>query len=132
MEAVRDQWHWILGRNPNGYSMVTRVGKGPDRMYHMEWGPEEPPPPGFLVGGPNAESMGYLSPGAPAKALLWENPKTLSTGLAKGNLWHWRQEELWDSGFVADGEWTDGWWCVSEPDIYYSANFVLVAATLGG
>jgi endoglucanase len=131
MGAVHDQWHWVLGRNPNGYSMVTRVGKGPDRFYHMEWGAMEPPPPGFLVGGPNAVNMGFLAPGAPAKALLWDNPRTLSSGLPKGSLWHWRQEDLWDSGWEADGDWNTGWWCVSEPDIYYSANFVLVAATLG-
>ena len=129
-EALRDQWHWVLGRNPNGYSMVTRVGKGPDRMYHMEWGPMEPPPPGFLLGGPNYENMSYLAPGAPAKAIFWENPKQLTSGLKAGSLWHWRQEDLWDSGFIEDGDWKDGWWCVNEPDIYYSANFVLVAATL--
>lgn len=131
MDAVRDQWHWVLGRNPNGYSMVTAVGKGPDRMYHMEWGPIEPPPPGFLLGGPNAQNMGFLAPGAPAKAILWDNPKTLTSGLPPGSLWHWRQSDLWDGGFIADGEWNEGWWCVTEPDIYYSANFVLVAATLG-
>jgi endoglucanase len=130
VEAVRDQWHWILGRNPNGYSMITRVGKGPDRLYHMEWGTMEPPPPGFLVGGPNAMEMGYLAPGAPAKAILWDNPRPLSSGLPPGSLWHWQQSDLWDSGFAADGDWKDGWWCVSEPDIYYSANFVLVGATL--
>jgi hypothetical protein len=132
LEVVRDQWHWILGRNPNGYSMVTRVGKAPERFYHMEWGPMEPPPPGYLVGGPNGQEMGFLAPGAPAKALLWDNPRTLSSGLPKGSLWHWRQEDLWDSGWEADGDWKTGWWCVAEPDIYYSANFVLVAATLGG
>ena len=127
VEAARDQWHWVLGRNPNGYSMITRVGKGPTRLYHMEWGSREPPPPGFLVGGPNAQNNGFLAPGAPAKALLWDNPKPLRSGLGPGAMWHWRQSDLWDGGFIAEGQWNEGWWGVSEPDIYYSANFVLVA-----
>jgi endoglucanase len=130
IEAARDQWHWILGRNPNGYSMITRVGKGPDRFYHMEWGPIEPPPPGFLIDGPNGQNAAFLAPGAPAKALLWDNPKPLRSGLPAHSLWHWRQSDLWDGGFVADGEWGDGWWTVVEPDILYSANFVLAGATV--
>jgi endoglucanase len=129
-EAARDQWHWILGRNPNGYSMVTRVGKGPDRFYHLEWGPMEPPVPGFLVDGPNARSLGFLAPGAPAKVLLWDNPKPLRSGLPPHSLWHWRQSDFWDSGFVAEGEFSDGWWAVTECDILYSANFVLAGTSL--
>jgi hypothetical protein len=130
VEAARDQWHWILGRNPNGFSMITRVGKGPDRFYHMEWGPMEPPPPGFLIDGPNSKNAGWLAPGAPAKALLWDNPKALRSGLPPGSLWHWRQSDLWDGGFVDEGAWGDGWWTVVEPDILYSANFVVAAATV--
>lgn len=130
LEAARDQWHWILGRNPNGYSMVTRVGKGPTRLYHMEWGPHEPPPPGFLIDGPNATALGFLAPGAPAKALLWDNPEPTRTGLPAHSLWHWRQSDLWDGGFLAEGEWKKGWWCVTEPDILYSGNFVLAGTSL--
>lgn len=129
-EAARDQWHWILGRNPNGYSMITRVGKGPDRFYHLEWGPHEPPPPGFLVDGPNHRSMPFLAPDAPAKALLWDNPKPLRSGLPAHSLWHWRQSDMWDGGFVPEGEWSAGWWGVVEPDIIYSANFVLAGVSL--
>jgi hypothetical protein len=129
-EAARDQWHWILGRNPNGYSMVTRVGKGPDRFYHMEWGPLEPPAPGFLIDGPNARSLGFLAPSAPAKALLWDNPAPTRSGLPAHSLWHWRQSDFWDSGFVPEGEFSDGWWAVVECDILYSANFVLAGAAV--
>lgn len=127
-EAMRDQWHWILGRNPNGYSMVSRVGKGPDRFYSMEWGHADPPPPGFVVGGPNAANMGYLAPGAPAKALLWDNPSALSSGLPAHSLWHWEQSDLWDGHFAAQGSFDTGWYAVTEPDIYYNAAYVLVAA----
>jgi hypothetical protein len=129
-EALRDQWHWILGRNPNGYSMVTRIGKGPDRMYHTEWGSLKNPVPGYLLGGPNAAQMGVLAPGAPAKALLWDNEKPLRSGLPPHSLWHSEQSDLWDGGFVPEGQWTNGWWAVTEPDIYYNANLVLVAAEL--
>lgn len=129
-EAARDQWHWVMGRNPNGYSMVTRVGKGPDRIYHMEWGPMEPPPPGYLIGGPNADNLGFLAPGAPAKALLWDNPEPMRTGLDSGSLWHWRQSDLWDGGFVPEGKWDEGWWAVNEPDIYYNGNLVLAAVAI--
>jgi len=129
-EAARDQWHWILGRNPNGYSMITRVGKGPDRFYHLEWGPSEPPVPGFLVDGPNAKTVGFLAPGAPAKALLWDNPKPLRSGLPPHSLWHWRESDFWDSGWVADGQSTYGWWAMVECDVLYSANFVLAGASL--
>jgi endoglucanase len=129
-DAARDQWHWILGRNPNGYSMITRVGKGPDRFYHLEWGPLEPPAPGFLVDGPNSRTLAFLAPGAPAKALLWDNPKPLRSGLPAHSLWHWRQSDFWDSGFVPEGEWSEGWWAVVECDILYSANFVLAGASL--
>ncbi len=130
VEAARDQWHWILGRNPNGYSMVTRIGKGPDRLYHMEWGASEPPPPGYLIGGPNHQNMGFLAPNAPAKALLWDNPELLSSGLPAHSMWHWRQSDLWDGGFVDHDKWTDGWWAVTESDIYYNANLVLVAVAM--
>ena len=129
-EAVRDQWHWILGRNPNGYSMVTRVGKGPDRIYSMEWGHSDPPPPGFVVGGPNSANMGYLAPGAPAKALLWDNPTPLHSGLPAHSLWHWEQSDLWDGHFAPQNSYDGGWYAVSEPDIYYNASYVLVAAEM--
>ena len=129
-EAARDQWHWVLGRNPIGSSMVTGVGRGPTRIYHLEWGTREPPPPGFLIGGPNARDMGFLSPEAPAKALLWDNPRPLRSGLPPHSLWHWRQSDLWDGGFVPEGSYDVGWWTVNEPDILYSANLVLAGATL--
>lgn len=129
-QAARDQWHWILGRNPNGYSMVTRVGKGPTTIYHMEWGETERPPPGYLVGGPNYSNMRFLSPDAPAKALLWDNPRPLRTGTPAHAMWHWKQEELWEGGFIPEGEWIEGWWAVTEPDIIYNANLVLVGASL--
>lgn len=128
-DAARDQLHWVLGRNPNGFSMVTRVGKGPTRLYHMEWGHREPPPPGFLIGGPNAQQMGILAPGAPAKALLWDNPTPLRSGLPAHSLWHWRQTDLWDGGFEPEESWTNGWWAVTEPDILYSAAFVLAVVS---
>jgi endoglucanase len=130
MTAARDQWHWILGRNPNGYSMTTGVGKGPTRFYHMEWGTYEPPPPGFLIGGPNGQNMDFLAPGIPAKALLWENPGPLRSGVPEGSLWHWHQSDLWDGKFVAEGQYSDGWWAVIEPDILYSADFVLAAVSV--
>jgi endoglucanase len=130
MNAARDQLHWVLGRNPNGFSMVTRVGKGPTRMYHMEWGNREPPPPGFLLGGPNAQNMGFLAPGAPAKALLWDNPQPLRSGLPAHALWHWKQTDLWDSGWEPDESWKNGWWAVTEPDIIYSAAFVLALVSV--
>ncbi|HWZ91029.1 MAG TPA: glycoside hydrolase family 9 protein [Polyangiaceae bacterium] len=129
-EAARDQWHWILGRNPNGYSMVTRVGKGPDRIYSMEWGHESPPVPGYLIGGPNFSEFGFLAPNAPAKALLWDNPLPLSSGLPAHSLWHWEQSDLWDGGFVPKDKWDNGWWAVTEPDIYYNATLVLVASEM--
>jgi endoglucanase len=129
-EAARDQWHWVLGRNPIGSSMVTGVGRGPTRIYHMEWGTREPPPPGFLIGGPNARDMGFLAPGAPAKALLWDNPRPLRSGLPAHSLWHWRQSDLWDGGFLPEGSYDVGWWTVTEPDIFYNANLVLAGVTL--
>lgn len=129
-EAARDQWHWILGRNPNGFSMVTRVGKGPTALYHMEWGSSPVPPPGYLVGGPNHHSAPFLSPAAPAKALLWDNPGPLPSGFPAHALWHWKQSDLWDGGFLGRDQWDNGWWTVTEPDIYYNANLVLVAAEM--
>ncbi len=130
LDAARDQLHWVLGRNPNGFSMVTGVGKGPTRLYHMEWGKREPPPPGFLVGGPNGQQMGFLAPGAPAKALLWDNPAPLRSGLPAHSLWHWQQTDLWDARFEPEESWVNGWWAVSEPDILYSANFVLALVSV--
>lgn len=130
LAAARDQLHWIHGRNPNGFSMVTRVGKGPTRLYHMEWGRREPPPPGFLVGGPNGHDMAFLAPGAPAKALLWDNPTALRSGVKAHGLWHWQQTDLWDGGFVAEESWDRGWWAVTEPDILYSSNYVLALTSV--
>ena len=49
--------------------------------------PAEPPPPGFLVGGPNGQEMAFLSPDAPAKALLWDNPQPLRSGLPAHSMW---------------------------------------------
>jgi len=130
LAAARDQVHWILGRNPNGYSMVTRVGKGPTRLYHMEWGHREPPPPGFLVGGPNGQDMAFLAPNAPAKALLWDSPAPLRSGVRAHDLWHWQQTDLWDGNFVPEENWDRGWWAVTEPDILYSSNFVLALTSV--
>lgn len=128
-QAVRDQWHWILGRNPNGFSMITRVGNGPKAFYHAEWGPLYPKvPPGNLVGGPNYDDMKFLSPDAPAKAILWESPQDLKSGVPKGGLWHWKQDDLWEAGFLPEGSWDDGWWGVVEGDIYYQGNLAIMAA----
>ena len=111
--------------------MVTRVGKGPERIYHMEWGKADPPPPGYLVGGPNAANMGFLAPDAPAKALLWDNPTALvGSGLPPHSMWHAAQEDLWEGGFAPSDNWDVGWWAVSEPDIYYNGNLVLVATAM--
>jgi hypothetical protein len=129
-EALRDQWHWILGRNPNGYSMITRIGRGPERIYHTEWGSVKGPVPGYVVGGPNASEMGFLGRGAPAKSLLWDNQEPLRSGLPPHSLWHAEQSDLWDGGFVPEGATSPGWYAVTEPDIYYNANLILVAAEL--
>ncbi len=130
LEAARDQLHWILGRNPNGYSMVTRVGKGPDVIYHAEWGAADKPVPGYLIGGPNAVEMKELAPGAPAKAILWESQQPLRSGLPAGSLWHAEQTDLWDGHWAEEENWDTGWWTVTEPDIYYNANLVLAAAAV--
>jgi hypothetical protein len=90
----------------------------------------EPPVPGYLVGGPNFSEMSVLAPDAPAKAILWDNPKPLRSGLPAHSLWHWEQTDLWDGGFEPQGKWGNGWWTVTEPDIIYNANLVLVAAEM--
>ena len=126
---MRDQWHWILGRNPNGFSMITRVGKGPTAFYHAEWGPHYPKvPPGNLVGGPNHDNMKFLSPDAPAKAILWDNPEDLASGVPKGGLWHWKQDDLWKGGFLPESSWDEGWWGVVEGDIFYQGNLAIMGA----
>jgi hypothetical protein len=96
----------------------------------MEWGHADPPVPGYLIGGPNSSELGFLAPSAPAKALLWDNPKPLSSGLPAHSLWHWEQPDLWDGGFLPKNTWDNGWWAVTEPDIYYNATLVLVAAEM--
>ncbi len=132
-EAAKNQWHWLLGRNPNGFSMVTRVGKGPEALYHMEWGPKYPKvPPGYLIDGPNYKDVPFFSPGAPAKALLWQSPKALGSGVPQGGLWHWAQSDLWEGGFVPPDQWTSGWWYVTEPDILYNMDLVLLATEMQG
>ncbi|MBN2802430.1 MAG: glycoside hydrolase family 9 protein, partial [Deltaproteobacteria bacterium] len=130
LQVARDQWHWLMGRNPNGYAMATRVGKGVTAVYHMEWGPFSPPPPGFAVGGPNYVNMPNLSPGAPAKAICWDNPEPTSAGTPAHSMFHWKQEDIWDGGFVAQDSWEDGWWNVLETDILYSAGFVLAGIAI--
>jgi endoglucanase len=131
--AARNQWHWLLGRNPNGFSMITRIGKGPEALYHAEWGPKYPDvPPGYLIDGPNYHDVPFFAPGAPAKAMLWQAPKALTSGVPEGGLWHWAESDLWDGGFVPQGEWTTGWWFVTEPDIFFNMNLVNVAAEMQG
>lgn len=132
-EAAKDQWHWILGRNPNGFSMVTRIGKGPEALYHTEWGPKYPKvPPGYLIDGPNYHDVPFLAPDAPAKAMLWESPKALSSGVPQGGMWHWAESDLWDGGFIPEKDWSTGWWYVTEPDIFFNMNLVNVAAAMQG
>jgi endoglucanase len=126
--AARDQWHWMLGRNPNGFSMVTSIGREPTALYHCEWGKKPVPPPGYLEGGPDSHEAGFLAPGAPAKCLLWDNPKPLNSGAPAHQLWHWEESDLWDGGFVEKNKWTTGWWVVTEPDINGNADFILAAA----
>lgn len=129
-EAARDQWHWVLGRNPNAYSLVSRVGRGPTRIYHLEWGKKKVPPPGYLVDGPNFHNAAFLSPKAPAKALLWFAPWDLASGVKVGDPWHNAQEDLWEGGFVPRQRWDTGWWVVTEVDIYYNAALVLAGALI--
>jgi endoglucanase len=127
-EAARDQWHWILGRNPNGYSMITGVGKAPTALYHCEWQRVPVLPPGYLEGGPNSYQAHFLAPNAPAKCLLWDNPTALSSGAPAHQLWHSEQKDLWDGGFVPKDQWTVGWYVVTEPDINGNADLVLAEA----
>jgi hypothetical protein len=110
--------------------MVTRVGKGPTRIYHAEWSNAPGPIPGYIVGGPNSSEMGFLAPQAPAKALLWDNPSPLHSGLPAHSMWHSEQSDLWDGGFLAKGVTDPGWWAITESDIYYDANLVLFAIEL--
>jgi len=130
MEVARDQWHWLMGRNPNSYAMATRVGKGATAFYHMEWGPYSPPPPGFAIGGPNASNLPQLAPGAPAKALLWDNPEKTRVGTPPHAMFHWKQEDIWDGGFIEEGSYEEGWWAVTETDLLYSADFVLAGIAI--
>jgi endoglucanase len=130
VETARDQWHWILGRNANGYSLLTRVGKGPTRFYHLEWGKKRVPPPGFLIDGPNGSNAPFLAPGAPAKCLLWFSPKDLKSGVKAGDPFHNDQQDLWDGGFIPNGSWDNGWWVVTEVDLYYNAALVQAAALI--
>jgi len=127
-EAALDQWHWVLGRNANAYSLVSRVGFGPTRIYHSEWGKKRVPPPGYLVDGPNYGSAPFLAPGMPAKALLWFSPTDLASGAKAGDPWHNDQQDLWQGGFLRQDQWGVGWWVVSEVDVYYNANLVLAGA----
>ena len=129
-EAARDQWHWVLGRNPNACSLVSRVGKGPTRIYHTEWGKKKSPPPGFLIDGPNFSNAAFLSPDAPAKALLWYSPKDLASGVKAGDPFHNDQNDLWEGGFVPKDSWSTGWWVVTEVDILYNADLVLAGALI--
>jgi hypothetical protein len=80
--------------------------------------------------GPNSRSLGFLSPDAPAKALLWDNGAGLRSGLSPHSLWHWRQSDLWDGGFIPEGSDSMGWYAATEPDIIYNANFVLAGVCL--
>ena len=131
IDAARDQWHWILGRNPNGYSMVTGVGKGPDRIYHMEWGRASRRRPGSSSTAPTARMrLGWRRarrprrcsgtiPIAAAIGTAPAQPVALATERSVGR----RVRSRGAAG-------SEGWWAVVEPDILYSANFVLAGATL--
>ncbi|MBN2342240.1 MAG: glycoside hydrolase family 9 protein [Deltaproteobacteria bacterium] len=135
MIAARDNWHWLMGRNPNAYSMATGIGRAPTKLYHLEWGPYSderniPPAPGFVIVGPNFRDLPELSPNAPAKALLWDNQEPTRVGGQPHQMWHWRQEELWDGGFEPEGNWNKGWWYVVETDLLYSADFTLAAIAI--
>ncbi len=136
MEAARDNWSWLMGRNPNGYSLATGVGSNPPtKFYHLEWGPyadslDIPPAPGFALGGPNYTDLPKLAPNAPAKALLWDNQEPTRVGGKPHQMWHWKQEELWDGGFEPEGGWNNGWWCVVETDLLYSADYLLAGIAI--
>lgn len=135
MEAARDNWHWLMGRNPNSYSMATGIGKAPTKLYHLEWGPYSdnnniPPAPGFVIVGPNYRDLPELAPNAPAKALLWDNQSPTRVGGQPHQMWHWKQEELWDGGFEVEGGWNKGWWYVVETDLLYSADFTLAGIAI--
>lgn len=118
LEGARDQLHWLLGRNPNGYSMMTGVGRGPERMYHSQWDHAQfLPPPGYVIAGPNAVALGGLSPNAPAKALLLEHD---------GQLWHTDARQLpRDTNPARRGI---GWWAVNEGSVYYNGLLLRVLA----
>jgi hypothetical protein len=46
------------------------------------------------------------------------------------SLGHSDQQAPWAGGFERKGHWDVGWWVVTEGDIYYNANLVLVAAEM--
>lgn len=59
-----DQLHYIFGRNSLGKSFVTGIGANPVMRPHHEAvivEERDPPPPGFLSGGPNAADAGDLA-----------------------------------------------------------------------
>ena len=142
LHAARDLWHWLNGRNPNGYSMTTGVGtRPPTRFYHMEWGYHQndminktgeffPPAPGYLLSGPNAINNCFLAPGAPAKALLWDTPETTRPGPPPHALWHCEQPSIWDGNFIPEDSYAEGWWGVTECDVIYSADYVLAGISV--
>jgi hypothetical protein len=100
-------------------------GQGPRSLLSPRVGPLRAPRPRLPRRRPQLQQPRLPRPRRPAKAILWDNPKPLRSGLPAHSLWHWRQSDFWDSGFVPDGEYGDGWWAVTECDILYSANFVL-------
>jgi endoglucanase len=77
LDAAQAALDFVLGRHPSGYSMVTGFGeRSPRHPHHRPSGaqPEQPPVPGFIVGGPHSKTgagcpMPYPSK-APAKSYL--------------------------------------------------------------
>jgi endoglucanase len=110
LSGVVDAMDYVLGRNTHATSMVTGYGRrAAEHPHHRFWAHQAdprfpPPPPGCLVGGPNAEVQDPAARAAgllgrpPAKCWL-DNIESYSTNEVAIN---WNAALAWVSAFLDD------------------------------
>merc|ERR1712080_330438 len=97
LDAALENLHWIGGRNPSSYSMVSGHGAKPSNFYSWYWTNRSHMPPGYLPGGINDDVLAqYGLPG-------WKSYEDVHIAPIEEPDISWNAQAAWAYGWFASG-----------------------------